>query len=108
MTPSDRADSQQLLTRLVQTLQTSRRLILIDSLEELLQGNEKEGWSEFNDEAFLRCFQRVLSVEACQSRRILTSQELPTPLLEVGRYTLRQHALIHRVSLDHLKELAPA
>ena len=41
--------------------------ILIDSLEELLQGNE----------------------------------------LEVGQYTLRQHALIHSVSLDHLKELAP-
>ena len=84
VTPSDRADSQQLLTRLVQTLQTSRRLILIDSLEELLQGNEKEGWSEFNDEAFLRCFQRVLSAEACQSRLILTSQELPTQLLAFG------------------------
>lgn len=107
VTPSDRADSQQLLTRLVQTLQTSRRLILIDSLEELLQGNEKEGWSEFNDEAFLRCFQRVLSAEACQSRLILTSQELPTQLLEAGQYTLRQHALIRSVSLDHLKELAP-
>ena len=67
----------------------------------------KNGWSEFNDEAFLRCFQRVLSAEACQSRLILTSQELPTQLLEAGQYTLRQHALIRSVSLDHLKELAP-
>ena len=84
VTPSDRTETSQLLARLLQTLQTHRRLLLIDSLEELLQGNEQEGWSEFQDEGFLAFFQQVLSAEALQSRIILTSQELPTQLLAYG------------------------
>ncbi|MEM9503518.1 MAG: ATP-binding protein, partial [Cyanobacteria bacterium P01_E01_bin.43] len=92
VTPSDshserlcqRTDIPQLLTRLVQYLRTHRRLILIDSLEELLQGNEQEGWSEFRDEAFGRFFQQILSAEMFQSRLILTSQESPSQLLAFG------------------------
>jgi hypothetical protein len=64
-------------------LQSHRRLLLIDSLEELLLGNE-EGWSEFEDDVFLAFFQQVLSAETFQSRIILTSQELPTQLLTYG------------------------
>ncbi|MBE7385858.1 MAG: helix-turn-helix domain-containing protein [Leptolyngbya sp. SIO1E4] len=84
VTPSDRADIAQLLTRLIQALQTTPRLLLIDSLEELLQGNEKEGWSEFQDEAFLSFFQHVLSTEQFQSRIVVTSQALPSQLLTYG------------------------
>ena len=84
VTPSDRTDIPQLLTRLVQYLRTHSRLILIDSLEELLQGNEQEGWSEFRDEAFGRFFQQILSAEMFQSRLILTSQESPSQLLAFG------------------------
>lgn len=84
VTPSDRTDIPQLLTRLVQCLQTHRRLILIDSLEELLQGNEQEGWSEFEDDAFSQFFQQILSTATFQSRLILTSQESPSQLLAFG------------------------
>ncbi|NEQ29568.1 MAG: helix-turn-helix domain-containing protein [Leptolyngbya sp. SIO4C5] len=84
VTPSDRADVPQLLVRLTQALQTSRRLLLIDSLEELLQGSEQEGWSEFQDEAFLSFFQRVLSAETFQSRILVTTQALPSQLLAYG------------------------
>ena len=84
VTPSDRADRPQLLARLVQALQTRRQLLLIDSLEEWLQGNEQEGWSEFKDEGFLQFFQQVLIADSFQSRIILTSQELPSQLLALG------------------------
>ncbi|MGP1385388.1 MAG: AAA family ATPase [Thainema sp.] len=84
VTPSDRTNVSQLLERLIQALQAARRLLVIDSLEELLKGNEKEGWSEFKDEAFFTFFQRVLTAEAFQSRIVVTSQELPTQLLAFG------------------------
>ncbi|MEO0827714.1 MAG: AAA family ATPase [Cyanobacteria bacterium J06642_9] len=84
VTPSDRADTPQLLARLTQGLQTTRRLLLIDSFEELLQGDEQAGWSEFKDEAFLQFFQLILAAETFQSRIIITSQELPTQLLALG------------------------
>lgn len=84
VTPSDRADRPQLLARLVQVLQTRRQLLLIDSLEEWLQGNEQEGWSEFKDEGFLQFFQRVLAADSFQSRILLTSQEMPSQLLAMG------------------------
>ncbi|ASC69571.1 hypothetical protein XM38_004980 [Halomicronema hongdechloris C2206] len=84
VTPCDRTAIPQLMARLVQALQHQPRLLLIDSLEELLQGNEQDGWSEFKDEVFLQFFQRVLTAEEFQSRIILTSQELPTQLLSLG------------------------
>lgn len=84
VTPSDRADRPQLLARLMQALQTSRQLLLIDSLEEWLQGNEQEGWSEFKDEGFLQFFQQVLVADSFRSRIVLTSQELPSQLLALG------------------------
>jgi len=84
VTPSDRANRPQLLARLVQTLQNRCQLLLIDSLEEWLQGNEQEGWSEFKDAGFLQFFQQVLAADNFQSRIILTSQELPSQLLAVG------------------------
>jgi hypothetical protein len=84
VTPNDRVDIPQLLVRLIETLQTCRHLVLVDSLEEVLQGNEQQGWSEFQDKFFLQLFQRVLTAEAFQSRIIVTSQELPSQLLAFG------------------------
>jgi len=84
VTHTDRTDRPQLLARLVQALQTRRQLLLIDSLEEWLQGNEQEGWSEFKDQGFLQFLQQVLAADSFQSRIILTSQELPSQLLALG------------------------
>ncbi|MEM8806729.1 MAG: AAA family ATPase [Cyanobacteria bacterium P01_G01_bin.38] len=82
--PDERTDPQLLARRLVLHLQKTPYLILIDSLEQILKGNEQEGWSEFIDEGFLAFFRAVLASETFQSRFILTSQELPTQIEEIG------------------------
>ncbi len=84
VTPDVRQDTRQLTHRLVHYLQNNRCLLVVDSLEEVLQGDEQSGWSTFKDEGFLRFLQQVLVAETCQSRLILTSQELPTQVLEFG------------------------
>lgn len=84
VTPDDRKDTQRLLYRLVKHFRENRYLLLIDSLEFILEGNEEEGWSDFKDEWWLRFFQNLLTAEACQSCLILTSQDLPRQLEETG------------------------
>ena len=84
VSPEERAQPAQLCRRLVTYLQSHSVLVLIDSLEEILQGNETEGWSEFKDDAFLSFFSAILASTQFQSRLILTSQELPRQLVEAG------------------------
>ncbi len=84
ITPEDRKDTQRLLYRLVRHLQENRYLVQIDSLERILQGNEEEGWSDFRDDWWLRFFQTFLAADSCQSRMVLTSQDLPAQVLTVG------------------------
>jgi hypothetical protein len=84
VTPDDRKDGERLLDRLFQHLQQNRYLVVIDSLEFILKGSEEQGWSEFEDAGFVRFFQRILAAETFQSRIILTSQELPAQILEMG------------------------
>ena len=84
VSPEERAQPSQLTRRLVAHLQTHPTLILIDSLEQILKGNPTEGWSEFQDEGFLSFFKAILAGNQCQSRFIITSQELPPQLVEVG------------------------
>ena len=69
---------EQLLQRLVKRLRENRYLILIDSVEYLLTGNEEEGWGDFADEWWGKFFVSLLAESSCQSRFILTSQDLPT------------------------------
>ncbi|MEM9908721.1 MAG: ATP-binding protein, partial [Cyanobacteria bacterium P01_D01_bin.44] len=84
VTPEDRSDSQVLARRLVLHLQTAPYLILVDSLEQILTGNEQDGWSEFKDDGFVAFFRAVLASDRFQSRFILTSQELPTQIVQIG------------------------
>jgi hypothetical protein len=49
-----------------------------------LKGNEEEGWSDFEDEWWVKFFQSLLSAEFCQSRVILTSQDLPGQIPTIG------------------------
>ncbi|MEO0806386.1 MAG: AAA family ATPase [Cyanobacteria bacterium J06643_4] len=91
--PEERSQPQLLSRRLVAHLQTSPTLILIDSLENILKGNEKEGWSEFKDSEYISFFQAVLASDNFCSRFILTSQELPAQIQSVGsRYQNSWHA----------------
>lgn len=77
ITLEDRKDTQHLLNRLVKRLRENRYLVVIDSLELILKGNEETGWNGFQDELWAKFFETFLAVESCQSRIIVTSQDLP-------------------------------
>ncbi len=76
--PKEERQPEQLLRRLVKRLSENRYLILMDSLEYLLTGNEDDGWGDFADEWWGKFFVSFLAESSCQSRFILTSQDLPT------------------------------
>lgn len=82
LAPEERTDAQRLLNRLVKRLQDNRYLVVIDSLENILEGNEEDGWSDFKDEWWRKFFEKFLAVESCQSRIILTSQDWPQEIPE--------------------------
>ena len=69
-----------LLNRLVRRLQDNRFLVLIDSMEKLLTQNEDGSWGDFTDAYWEQFFLRLVSAESCQSRLIVTSQDLPVNL----------------------------
>ena len=88
-----------MLQRLVKHLRENQVLVLIDSLEKLLTGNEDDGWGDFADEWWEKFFLSLLSAESCQSRLIITSQDLPVKLVD-SRYK----NFWHREVLYGLKE----
>lgn len=92
VSPEERTQPSQLSQRLLSHLQNEPTLVLIDSLENILEGNEQDGWSEFIDKSYLRFFQAVLAVDSFPSRLILTSQDLPAEIQSAGsRYRTRWH-----------------
>lgn len=72
----------ELLNKLVKRLRENQILVLIDSLERLLTGNQEDGWGDFADEWWEKFFISLLSAESCQSRIIVTSQDLPVNLVD--------------------------
>ncbi|MFN6534947.1 MAG: helix-turn-helix domain-containing protein [Nostoc sp. EkiNYC01] len=88
-----------LLQKLVKYLLKNQVLVLIDSLERLLTGNEEDGWGDFVDEWWGKFFVSLLSAESCQSRVIVTSQDLPVKLVD-----FRYRAFWHRQVLYGLDE----
>ncbi|MBD1904699.1 ATP-binding protein [Funiculus sociatus GB2-A5] len=81
--PEDK-EPERLLHRSVKYLRENQVLLLIDSLEGLLKGNEEYGWGNFADKWWVRFFQNLLAAESCQSRLILTSEDLPAQVLAIG------------------------
>ncbi|MBD1944223.1 helix-turn-helix domain-containing protein [Coleofasciculus sp. FACHB-712] len=80
--PPEDNKPERLLQKLVKQLRENQVLVLIDSLERLLTGNEKDGWGDFADEWWEKFFVSLLSAESCQSRLIITSQDLPIKLVD--------------------------
>jgi len=106
VTPDDRKDTQQLLSRLVKRLRDNQHLLLIDSLENILTGDEQEGWNEFQDEWWPKFFQSVLAGEDCQSTVILTSQDLPAQITQAAsRYQTFYYSQVLR-GLEGAEQLA--
>lgn len=97
--PPQERKPEQLLGYLLDYLQHNRVLVLVDSLESLLTGNEEEGWGNFADPWWERFFLGVLLAESFPSRIIITSQDLPLQLIE-QRYS----NLWHRHVLTGLDE----
>ncbi|MEH1907770.1 helix-turn-helix domain-containing protein [Nostoc sp.] len=95
---------ERLWPRLVKYLQENQVLVLIDSLEALLTGNEEEGWGDFADEWWEKFFVSLLSAESCQSRLIVTSQDLPVKLVDY-RYKLFWHRQV-LYGLDESEQIA--
>ena len=84
ITSDDRKDNQRLLSCLVKHLQENRRLVLMDSLEKILEGNEEQGWNDFTDEWWEKFLRSLLTTDSCQSRIIITSQDLLRQIEESG------------------------
>jgi hypothetical protein len=84
VTADDRKEPERLLHSLLQQLQNKRYFVQMDSLEKLLQGDEDIGWNNFRDNWWVTFFQRLLAAPECQSRLIITSQDLPTQFQELG------------------------
>ncbi|NJL90844.1 MAG: helix-turn-helix domain-containing protein [Coleofasciculaceae cyanobacterium SM2_1_6] len=84
VSPEDRKDPQRLINLLMKRFSDRRYLIQIDSLENILQGNEETGWSDFQDEWWLSFFSSYLKLESCKSCLIITSQDLPGQIEAAG------------------------
>ncbi|MEH2051528.1 NB-ARC domain-containing protein [Nostoc sp.] len=97
--PFDSSKPELLLQSLVKYLQENQVLVLIDSLERLLKGNEEDGWSDFIDECWENFFLGILSAESCQSRLIITSQDFTFKL-----HYYRYKNFWHRQTLSGLNE----
>jgi len=100
-TPEDRKEVQRLLNWVVSQLQQNRYLLVIDSLELILEGNAETGWSNFKDEWWEKFFQSLLAANSCESRIIITSQDLPAQLEVIG---LRYPNFWHCQSLSGFTE----
>lgn len=85
VTQEERRNTEQILNRLVNFLVNCPYLIVMDSLELIMKGNEDEGWSDFEDEWWVKFFHSLLATSTCQSRLILTTQESPGQM--PSRYT---------------------
>jgi tetratricopeptide (TPR) repeat protein len=96
-TLEDQKDPQNLLGHLLQLLRTQPYRVQIDSMEKLLKGDDRQGWSEFCDRLWLELLQQLLAGNECQSQLILTTQDLPGALETVGsRYPQFWHCQVVR------------
>ncbi|OQW92678.1 MAG: hypothetical protein BWK78_00960 [Thiotrichaceae bacterium IS1] len=103
LTPED-TKPERLLNRLVKRLCDKRVLVLIDSMERLLTGNEEEGWGDFADNWWEKFFLHLLSAESCQSRLIVTSQDLPVQLVNSRFKNFWHHHILY--GLDEFEQEA--
>ncbi|HBW87403.1 MAG TPA: ATP-binding protein [Cyanobacteria bacterium UBA11149] len=96
--PQDKRKPQELRQQLVKCLCNHQHLILMDSIEYLLTGNQNDGWGDFADEEWGKFFVSLLSEPSCKSRFILTSQDLPTKFetAECERYKNLWHCQLLR------------
>ncbi len=81
--PKEINNPENLVQWLVNYICTHECLLIIDSLECTLVGDEKTGWSNFKDVWWEKFFLALCAAESCQGRIILTSQEMPIQLEDI-------------------------
>ena len=77
ITSEERNDVNKLQAHLINYLANNQCLIIIDSVEWILQGNQENGWSEFLDREWAVFLRKFVSCPSCQSKLVITSQHLP-------------------------------
>jgi hypothetical protein len=65
-----------IMPRVLKKLKSTPCLIILDSFEFILEGNEDDGWGKFKDEEWVTFFERYLDGD-CASKIIITTQESP-------------------------------
>ncbi|WP_026786376.1 NB-ARC domain-containing protein [Planktothrix rubescens] len=111
-------DPKKILAQLVQYLEKHPYLIVMDSVENILVGNEQEGWNDFKDELWGKFFETFLALKSCKSRIIITSQYLPNSLparyknffqcqVLSGLTASEQLALFEKIGLEITPEIQP-
>lgn len=104
--PPEDKKPERLLDRLVKHLRDNRVLVLVDSLETLLKRDQENRWGDFADDWWEKFFESILSAESCQSRLIITSQDLPVKLKNIAsRYPNFWHRRI-LYGLEESEQLA--
>ncbi len=81
---SEQNNHQLLLDKLLNQVLNNRYIIFMDSLEEILEGNQEKGWNNFQDIWWVNFFESLLKAQYCQSLIILTSQDLPVQIQVIG------------------------
>ena len=105
-TLEDQQDPANLRDHILKLLRTKPYRVQLESLEHLLQGNDQEGWSEFQDPLWLDLFQQILAGDPYPSQVLLTTQEIPDALDTVGdRYPQLWHCEVLQ-GLNETEQLA--
>ena len=85
--PENGRQNEILMQRVLKKLKSNPYLIILDSFEFLLEGNEDEGWGQFKDSNWVTFFENFLDGD-CKSRIIITTQESPRQLNHKYKDTL--------------------
>jgi archaellum biogenesis ATPase FlaH len=81
--PSQTNQPENIIVWLVDYISNHECVLLIDSLEFALQGDQNTGWSNFKDIWWEKFFLAFMATSNCQSKIIITSQEMPIQLEDI-------------------------
>ncbi|MTJ09821.1 MULTISPECIES: ATP-binding protein [unclassified Anabaena] len=94
--PSQTNQPENIIIWLVDYISNHECVLLIDSLEFALQGDQHTGWSNFKDIWWEKFFLAFMAAPNCQGKIIITSQEMPIPLEDIliSYNSLCEHQLL--------------
>lgn len=101
VTDVEQKSPQQILRRWIAYLNEHECWLLLDSVEYILRGNERTGWSSFIDPLWDDFFHQILGQADCRSHFILTSQDMPADIDVHGQ---RYPKLLHVYPLSGFTE----